>query len=91
MAPVVHRHTGAFKWITPDIPPFAYTVASACAALGVGRTRLYELISQGKIEARACGGRTLIPAQSLFDFVSALPAAQVGAQHREHEARSDEP
>jgi excisionase family DNA binding protein len=71
--------------------PITYTIASACAALGVGRTRLYQLIGQGKIEARACGGRTLIPAQSLLDFVSGLPSAQVGAQHCDHEARSDEP
>jgi excisionase family DNA binding protein len=73
----------------PRHPPIAYTVASACAALGVGRTRLYELISQGKIEARACGGRTLIPAHSLFDFVSSLPAAPVGERHRKDDAQSN--
>jgi excisionase family DNA binding protein len=70
-------------------PPIAYTLASACAALGVGRTRLYELISQGKIEARACGGRTLIPAQSLLDFVASLPAAPVGERHRKDDTRSN--
>lgn len=55
----------------------AYGIADACRALGIGRTRLYALIAEGKIEARACGGRTLIPADSLRAFVANLPPAAI--------------
>jgi excisionase family DNA binding protein len=55
----------------------AYSINDACRALGVGRTRLYSLIAQNKIEARQCGGRTLIPAESLRAFLSSLPPAPI--------------
>lgn len=55
----------------------AYGIAEACRVSGLGRTLIYRLIAQGKIEARACGGRTLIPADSLRSFLASLPAAQI--------------
>ena len=55
----------------------AYGISEACNALSMGRTRLYALIAEGKIEARQCGGRTLIPAESLQAFVASLPAAPI--------------
>ncbi len=55
----------------------AYGIPDACRVLGIGRTRLYALIAEGKIEARACGGRTLIPADSLRAFLASLPAAPI--------------
>jgi excisionase family DNA binding protein len=55
----------------------AYTVNDACTALGVGRTRLYGLIAEEQIEARQCGGRTLIPAESLREFLANLPPAPI--------------
>ena len=58
-------------------PPLAYGIQDACRALGIGRTYLYALIAEGRIEARACGGRTLIPADSLRAFLASLPAARI--------------
>jgi excisionase family DNA binding protein len=55
----------------------AYGIAEAHHALGIGRTRLYALIAEGKIEARQCGGRTLIPTHSLRAFVTNLPSAPI--------------
>ena len=55
----------------------SYGISDACAALGIGRTRLYALIAEGRIEARACGGRTLIPADSLRAFLASLPPAPI--------------
>ncbi len=55
----------------------AYRIPDACRVLGLGRTRLYALIAEGKIEARRCGGRTLIPADSLRAFLAGLPAAAI--------------
>ena len=58
-----------------DNPPrLAYSVSEAYRALGIGRTRFYELIAEGKIQARRCGGRTLIPADALADFLARLPS-----------------
>ena len=45
--------------------PLAYTVNDACKVSSIGRTRLYELIKEGKLEARKIGRRTLILAVSL--------------------------
>jgi excisionase family DNA binding protein len=55
----------------------AYTIAGACRAAGVGRTKLYSLISEGEIEARRCGSRTLVPAESLRAFIARLPTAPI--------------
>jgi excisionase family DNA binding protein len=56
---------------------FAFSINDACAAIGIGRTKLYSLISDGKLDARAIGGRTVIPAASLQKFVSTLPLAPI--------------
>ena len=48
---------------TPE--PLAYSIADACRVSSIGRTRLYQLISEGRLEARKLGRRTLIPASSL--------------------------
>jgi excisionase family DNA binding protein len=45
--------------------PLAYSVADACRVSSIGRTRIYGLISEGRLEARKIGCRTLIPAASL--------------------------
>lgn len=45
--------------------PLAYTVKEACRLSTLGRTRIYQLIAEGKLEARKIGGRTIIPAESL--------------------------
>ena len=48
---------------TPE--PLAYSVADACRVSSIGRTRLYQLIGEGRLQARKIGKRTLIPAASL--------------------------
>jgi excisionase family DNA binding protein len=45
--------------------PLAYSIAEACRVSSLGRTRLYELINEGKLEVRKVGKRTLIPAGGL--------------------------
>jgi excisionase family DNA binding protein len=48
-----------------DPEPLAYSIADACRATSIGRTRLYALINEGRLETRKIGKRTLIPAASL--------------------------
>ena len=50
----------------PNHPePLAYSIADACKVSSIGKTRLYSLIAEGRLEARKIGRRTLIPAASL--------------------------
>lgn len=55
----------------------AYTIPQACEVSGIGRTRLYELIAERKLDARACGGRTLVTAASLAGYIASLPPAPI--------------
>lgn len=52
---------------TPE--KIAYTVPEACAAIGIGRTNLYKLASQKKVDLRKVGGRTVVTAASLHRLV----------------------
>lgn len=50
----------------PNHPePLAYSIADACKVSSIGKTRLYSLIAEGRLEVRKIGKRTLIPAASL--------------------------
>ncbi|WP_428375384.1 excisionase family DNA-binding protein [Lichenicoccus sp.] len=55
----------------------AYTIVEACRVSGIGRTKLYAEIADGKIEAVKAGRRTLLNAKSLAAYVAALPAAEI--------------
>jgi hypothetical protein len=54
---------------------FLYRTSEAKAALGIGTSRLYELINNGTLDARRLGKRTYITAASLEAFVASLPPA----------------
>lgn len=58
----------------------AYTIAEACEALRVGRTKLYELLGNKQLKAVALGGKTLIPRTEIEQFLNALPPIQVRAE-----------
>jgi excisionase family DNA binding protein len=45
-----------------DDAPLAYRVAQFCKAVGLGKTKFYELVRDGKIKTVVIGGRRLIPA-----------------------------
>jgi len=59
--------------MTNPIEPITYKLADACAVLGIGRTRIYELIGDGKLRAMKCGSRTLVCAASVRAYVASLP------------------
>lgn len=52
----------------PD--PITYTINDACKVSGLGRTYLYQLISNGRLKSRKVGKRTLIPAESLRSLLT---------------------
>jgi len=49
--------------------PLAYSIKEACRVSSLGRTRVYQLIAAGPLEARKLGRRTLIPAASLHKLL----------------------
>ena len=55
---------------------YAYSVQETAEILGIGRTNLYGLVSQGRISPVKCGRRTLFPAQEIAAFIAALEAGR---------------
>jgi excisionase family DNA binding protein len=52
----------------------AYTVDAACQRLGnIGRTTIYGLIAEGRLEALKLGSRTLITTASIEALLADLP------------------
>ena len=56
-----------------DTPTENISIGEAVRLFGIGRTKLYELINSGDIQAVKLGRRTLIRAQSARSFINALP------------------
>ncbi|QCO17933.1 DNA-binding protein (plasmid) [Azospirillum brasilense] len=51
------------------------TVPHAVQFSGIGRSRLYELMNAGQIEAVKAGNRTLVLTASIRAYLADLPAA----------------
>jgi excisionase family DNA binding protein len=70
--------------IHPDIPTRAvkllFTPTEAAIALGISRSKLYELLARGALESVSIGTNRRIPADALDDFVSALRAEATSRQ-----------
>ena len=49
-----------------------YRINDACAELGVGRTTLYRLISEGKLRTVKVYGSSRVTGESLRDFAMSL-------------------
>jgi excisionase family DNA binding protein len=53
--------------------PLALSIKEACALSSIGRTKIYEVISEGKLRAHKCGRRTFIFYADLMEFLETLP------------------
>lgn len=56
------------------VPPdsaaaISYTIPDACTVLGIGTTKIYELVQQKKIRLVKVGRRSLIPASDLRSLI----------------------
>jgi excisionase family DNA binding protein len=58
-----------------DLRREALSIKETCAVTGLGRTKLYEAISNRHLIARKYGKRTLILKSDLLAFLSSLPVA----------------
>lgn len=54
-----------------------YTKTEAQEAIGIKQTKLDELIAAGALDARKIGKRVIITADSIREYMTALPKADV--------------
>ncbi len=54
-------------------PPLAYSVADACRISSIGKTYLYQLVNDGKLDLIKVGRRSLITAESLNRLLKPAP------------------
>ncbi|WP_035713157.1 helix-turn-helix domain-containing protein [Azorhizobium doebereinerae] len=62
----------------PAIAPLLHSIPTAAKMLGVGRSTVYELMSENKLRSVHLGRRRMIPDSALRLFVQNL-AAEAGA------------
>lgn len=62
-----------------DIQPEGLSVTEVCRVAGIGRTKIYEAIADGRLVARKFGKRTLVLRADLNAFLSNLPVVQADA------------
>ena len=55
--------------------PLTVTIEGAKSALGIGTTKLYELINAGELRTVKLGRRTLVRTDSIRELVDRLGAA----------------
>ncbi|GEP59642.1 helix-turn-helix domain-containing protein [Reyranella soli] len=54
-------------------------IKEASKNIGVGHTKMYELIREGKLDARKQGSRTVITVESIGLHIASLPRLQLSA------------
>ena len=59
-----------------EVERIAYSVVEAARIAGIGRTGLYQLISEGAIPIVKIGIRTLVRRSDLEAFMAALPPSR---------------
>ena len=52
-----------------------YSINGACDAIPCGRTKLYQLIADGRLKAKKLGTKTIITRDSIMRLVEELPDA----------------
>lgn len=55
------------------LPRLAYPIDDFAEALGIGRSKVYEEIRDGRLRAKKLGNRTLITAIDAHAYLDALP------------------
>lgn len=89
MSEISSRH-GVAAQISPHETRLALRVNDACVALGVSRSTLYQLISDGKIRTAMIAGRRVIPMSELTRLLneSMTDGRHMGTEVKPIEANS---
>ena len=56
-----------------NAPKLLYTIAEACGALGVKKSTLYNLVSDGRLRMVKLGKLSMVPDDSIRALVAGLP------------------
>lgn len=56
----------------------AHSIKESASILGIGVTKIYQEISEGRLKARKFGKRTLVTAEALSQWLNNLPAIGEG-------------
>jgi excisionase family DNA binding protein len=59
-----------------ELQPEGLSIPDACRVAGLGRTKVYEAIADGRLKARKFGKRTIILRADLHLFLKALPVIE---------------
>lgn len=65
--------------LSPTNTPLLVSIPTACQSLSLGRTKIYQLIGDHKLEAVRVGRVTRITAASIDSYVKSLPRLQAAA------------
>ena len=60
-----------------EVTPILYTIPAVTKSYGFCRSRIYDLLGDGTLEAVKVGRRTLVKAESLKRYIDTLPAATI--------------
>lgn len=74
--PEAENNHPASLTISGDMPAFA-RINDITVRFGLPRTRVYELIAAGALEARKDGRAVLVNVASVLRYISALPPANI--------------
>jgi len=77
----ISPHKGSTKNEIPFRDRATCTINQACAATGLGRTLLYELIGENLIQSKLVKGRRLVNVPSLLKAVGLKPNTDTGDIH----------
>lgn len=67
----------------PFLQRLTCTIPEACEVSGLGRTKLYELIGNGRLDTRTIGRRRLVVVRSLTGLLEAIPRTSSDAEERD--------
>lgn len=59
------------------IPKRAYSIPEVCAASSLKKSSVYAHIKSGRLRAKRIGGRTIVPAEALDEFITSAADARV--------------
>jgi hypothetical protein len=66
----------------------SYTLLEACAATGIGRTRMYQLVAAGLITPKKCGRNNLFSHDDLVRLIQNLPESGISKRRRSEEGEA---
>jgi excisionase family DNA binding protein len=72
---ILHRRLHSLSTTSVFNQKLSLSVEEAAEATGIGRSKLYEAMRDGLLQARKFGRRTIILRDDLEQFLSALPKA----------------